>query len=194
MAPTDPSQLNLPPGVKLEKIKRDPLQPPALLEVPRDYSAPLTVQSNLPVTAITLKGSKSELKFDVEIASDFDARRTGLGGRTEFKAGTAMLFVHPTTAVYSYWMKDVPFGIDMIYITFDGKIAALQRMKPQPRVAGEDPLKYELRLKQYSSNHPVNFALELPEGSIDALGLRLGDRVIADPKGFLKLCEGKRQQ
>ncbi len=193
IAPTTPTPRTLPGGIKLEKVVRDPLAPPTLLEAPRNYSDPLTVQADLPKMELTLTGSKSEGKFDVEIASDFDSRRTGLGGRAEFKAGTGMLFIHPATSVYSYWMKDVPFPIDMVYIDYGGKIAALQRMKPQPRLEGEDPLKYELRLKQYSSNHPVNFALELPAGSIETLGLTLGRKVLNDPVALLKLCEGKRQ-
>lgn len=145
------------------------------------------------MTTLTLKGTKSEGTFEIEIASDFDSRRTGLGGRTELKAGTGMLFVHPATAVYSYWMKDVSFPIDMVYIDYGGKVASLHRMKPQARLEGEEPVKYELRLKQYSSNHPVNFALELPAGSIDALGLTLGKKVLPDPLALLKHCEGKRQ-
>ncbi len=195
IAPTDPAFKGNPPGgIKLQKAVRDPTLPPELLEVPRDYTAPLTVQTGLPVTDLVLRGSKGEATFKIEIASDFESRRIGLGGRTEFKSGTGMLFVHPITSTYGYWMKDVAFPIDMIYIDFGGKVAALHRMKPDPRREGEDPTMYQNRLKQYSSNRPVNFALEVPAGTIDALGITLGRMVINDVPAMLKLCEGKRQQ
>ncbi len=195
IAPTDPAFKGNPPGgIKLQKAVRDPTLPPELLEVPRDYTAPLTVQTGLPVTDLVLRGSKGEATFKIEIASDFESRRIGLGGRTEFKSETGMLFVHPITSTYGYWMKDVAFPIDMIYIDYGGKVAALHRMKPDPRREGEDPTMYQNRLKQYSSNRPVNFALEVPAGTIDALGITLGRMVINDVPAMLKLCEGKRQQ
>jgi uncharacterized membrane protein (UPF0127 family) len=65
------------------------------------------------------------------------------------------------------WMKNCPVPEDMVFINPDGTIAAI----------AEDTVPYSL--KNISSGGPVLATLELQGGITAALGISVGDRVIA---------------
>ena len=62
---------------------------------------------NLTIHNITIK---------VEIADTPISRERGLSGRTSLSDGRGMLFVYSAPGFYSFWMKDMNFPIDIIWI------------------------------------------------------------------------------
>src|ERR1035437_11182288 len=59
-------------------------------------------------------GSK---KISAEVANTPTARQKGLSGRACISQNEGMLFVFPQSGSYPFWMKDMKFPIDMIWIS-----------------------------------------------------------------------------
>ena len=54
-----------------------------------------------------------------------------------------MLFVFPSEGFHRFWMKDVSFPLDLLYIAGDGTIVDVQRMEPEPGVPDAELTIYE---------------------------------------------------
>ena len=116
--------------------------------------------------------------FLMEIADEPVSRARGLGGRKTIPKQEGMLFAYPKRDVLGFWMKGCLTDIDIVYVSSDGRILSMHRMKrPPERRPDERIATYEARLPRYSSRHLVQFALEFAPGTIDRLGLEVGDRL-----------------
>src|SRR6476660_9003938 len=73
-----------------------------------------TVASNppLPTTALTYPGGS----LTVELATTADQRTRGLSGRDSMPRDAGMLFDLGTTQNTSFWMKDMRFPLDMVWV------------------------------------------------------------------------------
>jgi hypothetical protein len=124
--------------------------------------------------------------FAMEIAATSAHREKGMGGRAQLLPNKGMLFVHPSPALRSYWMKDCLFDMDIAYLDSKGKIVAMYTMKQEPpQRPGESTRNYKNRLKKYLSNTPAQYAIELQPGMMKPLGLKVGG-VIALPQDGLR--------
>lgn len=108
--------------------------------------------------------------FIVELAVNDDQRRKGLSGRQSLSRDAGMLFVFPTERTLSFWMKNVSFPLDIIFMDSERLITGIQTMAPQYGV-GEDLLKI------YKSDSPSMYALEINGGISAQLGIEVGMRV-----------------
>lgn len=68
-------------------------------------------------------------KFSVEIADSPEERSLGLGGRESLCENCGMLFKFPEAKVYTFWMKDMQFPLDIIWI-MEGKIVYIAKNVP----------------------------------------------------------------
>ena len=89
-----------------------------------------------------------------------------------------MLFVYPDEAPRSFWMKNVSFAIDILYLDADWRLIHLHEAVPPCR---DDPC------PGYPSHDAVRYVLELPAGTARRLSLELGTRIdppvtAGDPK------------
>jgi uncharacterized membrane protein (UPF0127 family) len=114
-------------------------------------------------------------RFEMEISATTQRRERGLGNRAQFLPKTGMIFVHPSNALRSFWMKDCMFDIDLAYLDSDGRIVALHEMKREPpRQPGENTKVYKDRLKKHFSMKPARYALEFPSGTMKRLNFQVG--------------------
>lgn len=111
--------------------------------------------------------SVGDTRLQVELALTQAQIEQGLGGR-EIIGTDGMLFVLPERMVPSFWMKGMQFGLDFIWIDGDKVVLLTPDAHPEPGVP-------DRQLKIYSPNLPVTHVLELPQGSIEKYGLKLGD-------------------
>jgi uncharacterized membrane protein (UPF0127 family) len=109
--------------------------------------------------------------FMLEVANDGNTRSQGLSRRQLFAETAGMLFVFPTESFHKFWMKEVRFSLDLLYIAADGTIVDIQTMDREPGVLDAD-------LTIYESPVRVPLALEITGGKAAELGLEVGMSVL----------------
>ena len=62
-----------------------------------------------------------ESVFQAEKATSPAEIEKGLGGKADMKENEAMLFIFPSSGKYGFWMKEMRFDLDVIWIR-NGKI------------------------------------------------------------------------
>ena len=103
-------------------------------------------------------------RFWAELAVGEDAQTRGLTGRARLAHNAGMLFPFPYPKMASFWMKDTPIALDLLFIRPDGTIAAILEGRPNS-------------LEPIFANEPVSAVLEINYGRSKALGFKVGDRV-----------------
>jgi uncharacterized membrane protein (UPF0127 family) len=100
----------------------------------------------------------------VSIADTDAARQLGLGGRAGLAPDEGMLFIFPQDGVYSFWMKDMRFSIDMIWLSSGGAVTYMaQNVSP------------DTYPKAFGPNTPARYVLELPAGYAKEHTVKIGD-------------------
>ena len=107
-------------------------------------------------------------KISVEVADTVEKRSLGLGKRSGLENGWGMLFVFEKRKQHGFWMKDMEFPLDIIWLD-NHRIAYILR-NVQPAKSGVIPL---------VMTPPVagNFVLEIDAGRADELNLQVGQRL-----------------
>lgn len=126
----------------------------------------LAAQPDQQKVSINLKGRT----IQVEVVNTPASITQGLSGRSEMGAD-GMLFVFSTARQTSFWMKEMRFDIDMVWI-HDGKIVGITAAVPAP-----DPQTPLNQLPTYPSPQAVDMVLELPAGTAQDWDLALGDQI-----------------
>lgn len=106
-----------------------------------------------------------DVTVGVELATDPSSRSFGLMYRNELGADRGMLFVFPAAEPQSFWMKNTPLPLDILFIAEGGRIA---RIHARTTPYSETPL---------PSETPVRFVLEVNGGFTEQHGIREGDHV-----------------
>ena len=131
-------------------------------------------------TKSTIATSKKEIvvgdsKILVEVADREDKRKKGLGGRESLGENEGMLFVFPeSTSGVVFWMKDMKFAIDIIWIAGDKIIKIDKNVQPEPGVADE-------KLKLYNPETDIDYVLEVNAGFSDKNKIKVGDTALLAP-------------
>ena len=111
--------------------------------------------------------SKGE-EIPVEVADTFKKRSLGLGKRTSLKKGWGMLFVFEKRKPHRFWMKDMQFPLDIIWLDNHRIVHIIHNAKPANSRAEPEVM---------TSPVPVNFVLEIAAGRAAKLRLKTGQRM-----------------
>lgn len=104
-------------------------------------------------------------KIIIELADSEAEKIKGLSKRAELKSNEGMLFVYNDYKIRNFWMKDMLFPIDIVWIK-DNKIIGIEKnLQPE---TGDN-------LKIYKSPIPVNYVLEINSGFCDQNNIKDGD-------------------
>ena len=68
--------------------------------------------------------------FEVTIAKTDKEKQIGLSGKEKIEEDQGMLFVFENPDYYSFWMKEMKFPIDIIYISNDKVTTVIENAKP----------------------------------------------------------------
>ena len=129
-------------------------------------------------------------RYTVELAVTEEQRAQGMSARDHFPEGGVMLFAFPDEQVRGFWMYECLIDIDIMFLDGRGIVTATHRMPTElPRQEDETEEQYMARLPNYSSRLPAQFAIELPSGSLDRLGVRVDDRIELDLDRLKALAE-----
>ena len=111
-----------------------------------------------------------ELSFQVEVADTPAKRELGLQYRRELASDRGMIFLFPNESHHSFWMKNTPISLDMIFINRDRKIVGI--------VEQAVPFSTDSRSVPAASQ----FVLEINGGLAGRYGVKVGDSIVF--KGF----------
>ncbi|MCZ8370856.1 MAG: DUF192 domain-containing protein [Porphyrobacter sp.] len=121
--------------------------------------------SGLEVIDLVVERGDKKLPFRVEVADTPEAQARGLMFRTALADNDGMIFPSPAPEPRSFWMKNTPLSLDIIFIGPDGRILNI----------AANTVPYSLQ--PVSSNGSASAVLELRAGRAAALGIVAGDRV-----------------
>jgi uncharacterized membrane protein (UPF0127 family) len=116
---------------------------------------------------IKIKGTK----IYIELADTPLEKTKGLSGRNSLGKSEGMLFIFAQNTQPSFWMKDMNFGIDIIWID-DGKIIQIDKNVPNPSFGTPDS-----QLPRYTPKEPIDYVLEVNAGFSDKNNFEVGDPV-----------------
>ena len=108
------------------------------------------------------------IRVSVDVVDTPALRVRGLSGRPSLAPEEGMLFLFEAPRIQSFWMKDMRFPIDILWIR-DDRIVGITPEVPIPRSPSELPL--------FRSPTPCDVVLEVRAGAAKRWGLLLGDAV-----------------
>ncbi len=114
---------------------------------------------------LTIESGGKRIPFKVELADTPEAQAKGLMFRNWVGDYEGMIFPSDAPEPRSFWMKNTPLSLDIIFIAPDGRILNI--------AANTEP--YSLR--PVSSKGDAGAVLELRAGRAAALGIVPGDKV-----------------
>ncbi len=117
----------------------------------------------LPTASVRIAGQE----IVAEVAQSPKAWQKGLSGRQDLPEGRGMLFIFPESSRRGFWMKEMNFPIDIIWID-QGKVVDIAPRVP-PSTEDNPPVYYP-RL-------PANVVLEVMAGFSEKYGVKIGDTV-----------------
>lgn len=131
------------------------------------YGGPRSTQDT---PTLSIKSGDSEHRFFIEIADTPLTRSQGLSGRSSLNENEGMLFLFEAPETYSFWMKDMLFPIDIVWIRGERIVGFSEHAQPEPG-------KSLTALTMYWPPEPVDTVLEINAGLIEKYNIRIGDRI-----------------
>jgi len=124
------------------------------------------------VNYLTKRGSVEidDKKIKVEVMRNNWEVARGLSGRDGLKDNTGMLFVFKEVGKYPFWMKDMKFAIDIIWIN-EGKIVYIEHNAPIPVTQN---------IPTFTPDVSAKYVLEINAGLSQKYGFKIGDEVLLD--------------
>ena len=104
----------------------------------------------------------------LEVADSEIERTQGLSGRASLYKNRGLIFVFPNSQIYNFWMKDMNFPLDFIWLN-EKKVIDLTENVPVP-------INKDLsNLTLYQPRDKANEVIELNAGTVKELGIKIGD-------------------
>ena len=106
-------------------------------------------------------------RIAVEVADTQAERQKGLSGRTCITPNEGMLFVFEKPGKLPFWMKDMKFPLDIVWISPDHKVVA-QEINLSPKTYPDSFI---------NKDNPAQYVLEIQANRSKSLGINLGTTV-----------------
>lgn len=132
---------------------------------PAQTGAAVHPVSGLKVIDLVVERGGKRIPFKVELADTPEAQARGLMFRQTLGDFEGMIFPSAIPEPRSFWMKNTPLSLDIIFVGADGRITNI--------AANTEPYS----LKSVSSTGIASAVLELRAGRAAALGIVPGDKV-----------------
>jgi uncharacterized protein len=129
------------------------------------------ILSNKPKTCQETYRKDLQIKTQAAVISTQTAktdqeRQKGLSGKNCLGANEGMLFIFDKPDGYSFWMKDMKFSLDIIWVDADKKIVYEQK--------NVSPDTYP---NSFTNPAPAEYVLEIGAGQADKHGLQPGTQL-----------------
>ncbi len=110
----------------------------------------------------------NDLNIKAKLRITPEERSKGLSGKTSLANDEGMLFVFSKAGIYPFWMYDMNFPIDIIWI-LDDRVVEIWENAPPPDESGEVPI--------YRPKSKANYVLEINAGLSDKYNIKINDKV-----------------
>jgi uncharacterized membrane protein (UPF0127 family) len=107
--------------------------------------------------------------FKLTIAKSTKEKEIGLSGKKDLPKDQGMLFPFDKEGFYGFWMKNMQFPIDIIYIKKGKIITIFENVKPPKEAKG--------KLIVYQSTEPADSVLEIKAGLVKKYQIKVGNEV-----------------
>lgn len=104
--------------------------------------------------------------IEVEVADNLLTRKQGLSDREALGEDQGMLFIYTEAGNYSFWMKDMKFPIDIIWIDENYKVIDITKN-----------ILPDTFPQSFQPAYPVKYVLEVNANWADRNFIRVGDLV-----------------
>ena len=153
-----------------------PVATPSPSPTPSQTPAPASTAGSSPLIVLDGGGTTPTVSvggaaFEVEIAFTPEDRTRGLSGRDSLADGSGMLFVFENGQASSFWMREMRFDLDFVWIGDGCEVVDIHARVPAPAAGasvGDLPI--------YSSEPPARYNLEINAGEAAKRGIEIGDR------------------
>lgn len=135
------------------------------------FFLPQTAARELTPERMTIQIGNLPLK--VFVADTPELRTQGLSGARSLLPGTGMLFMFNEVGDYGFWMKDMNFDIDIIWINKNMKVIGIEKN-----------ISKDSYPKLYTPPAPILYALEVPAGFSDSQRIKVGNRLSVNLPSF----------
>ena len=143
----------------------------AIIFVPKKSARDTSTEAAAPMfkkqgeLTLTHSDGKSIVSIDIEIADDDAKREVGMMGRPSMEECQGMFFILEEEQLASFWMRNCPLSLDMIFINKQGNIITIHK---NTKPFSDD---------SYTAAAMTLFVLEVNAGFTDKYGIKEGDIV-----------------
>ena len=127
-------------------------------------TAPAVSEAGLQLTDVTVVSGEKRHVFKTELALTAQQQARGMMFRTEMGDDEGMLFPSYTLGIRSFWMKNTPLPLDIIFVGPDNRILNIGAGVPYS-------------LNNVVSDGPALAVFEIRGGLSEELGIKAGDKV-----------------
>jgi uncharacterized protein len=110
----------------------------------------------------------NQCQFEIEYARTEEEKSQGLSGKKQLANNTGMLFVYEQPGFYGFWMKDMNFPLDFVWI-LDNKVVDISKNVQPPKNS---------YIPKVMPKNKVNKVLEINAGKIDKCDIKIKNEVI----------------
>jgi len=110
----------------------------------------------------------NDSKILVEVADTAQEQAQGLSGRSSLAENQGMLFLFGLPNYYSFWMKEMKFPLDFVWIANKQVIEITKNVQPQDY---QPP-------KTLIPKEKVDMVLEINAGLVEKLNIKVGDKIL----------------
>ncbi len=111
----------------------------------------------------------ADQKIKLEVAKTSREQQIGLSEHTSLADDRGMIFLYDKPDYYSFWMRNMKFPIDIIFLNGETIVTVHKNVQPPKSETDGLPL--------YTSDEPANRVLELKAGKADEFDLKKGDKI-----------------
>jgi uncharacterized membrane protein (UPF0127 family) len=109
----------------------------------------------------------------VIIADTPEEHSRGLSYRSKLEENTGMLFIFNEIGTKTFWMREMLFDIDIVWIDENQKVIGFQEKIDKASYNKESPNHSKL----YNSPPKTKYVLELNSGDVKRLNILIGDKL-----------------